>query len=275
MLNESKNCKNYMDCEDILKYFALCQISRCKFKFVDLRKFIIFNDKSCQCSARDKNNAMTLVYIKKSMKVTEFLKEIENFIEENMQRNIEESSLNLLRCKINNEIAKKKQELRPHFGNEAKIEKEMNRCLNLFDILEQYKLTYYKSGKEIKGMVLYKMYSEKEKNLNVNLRNKHGAKWIDYNNQLTKNDIISDDGGICGLWSMKPECAKKCICSKECRDRYGDWLFELEPIDDCNYFITDTEVIGDKYRVVKNFSLKSCNDIRKAISHLENKNISD
>ena len=271
MLNE----KNYKDCEGILKYFALCQISRCKFKFVDLQKFIIFNDKSCQCSARDKNNAMTLVYIKKSMKVTEFLKEIENFIEENMQRNIEESSLNLLRCKINNEITKKKQELRPHFGNEAKIEKEMNRCLKLFDILEQYKLAYYKSGKEIKGTVLYKMYSEKEKNLNVDLRNKHGAKWIDYKRQINGKTGIIHDEGICGLWSMKSDYAKECICSEVCRYRYGDRLFELEPIDDCNYFITDTEVIGDKYRVVKNFSLKSCNDIRKAISHLENKNISD
>jgi hypothetical protein len=285
MLYDSQK-QYYKDCEDKLKYFALCQISRCKFEIVDLknetrrinnvlRKCFARDendDRLCKCFAKNENDDVVLVYLEKSVTLTGFLKEIEHFLQENELRIVRESSLEFLQSKINNEIAQKKRGLRPKFISETEIEQELNRCFKLLDFLEQYKQTYYKLGEEIKGMTLYKIYSESPTSLNGDLRKMHDAKWIDYNGQLNGKTNIIHDEGICGLWSMKSDYAKGCIYSTEVKDHYGDRIFILEPIDDCYYFITNEEVIGDRYHVVGNYSLACSDDISKVKKLFETEN---
>lgn len=271
MLYDSQK-QYYKDCEDKLKYFALCQISRCKFEIVDLKNETRrINNILRKCFARDENDDVVLVYLKKSMTITGFLEEIEYFLQENVRRNVREPSLEFLHRKINNDIAQKKRELRPKFAEE-KIEQELNRCFKLLDFLEQYKQTYYKLGEEIKGMTLYKMYSENPTSLNEHTRKSHDAKWIDYSGQLNGKTGIIYDEGICGLWSMKSDYAKGCIYSTVAKHHYGDRIFILEPINDCHYFITDEEVIGDRYYVVDNFSLVCSDDISKVKKLFEKEN---
>ena len=58
MLYDSQK-QYYKDCEDKLKYFALCQISRCKIEIVDLKNETRrINNILRKCFARDENDVM-------------------------------------------------------------------------------------------------------------------------------------------------------------------------------------------------------------------------
>ena len=71
---------------------------------------------------------------------------------------------------------------------------------------------------------------------------------------------------------MKSDYAKGCIYSTVSKSYYGDRIFILKPINDCHYFITDEEVIGDCYYVVGNYSLVCSDDISKVRRLFEKEN---
>ena len=174
--------------------------------------------------------------------------------------------------KLDKEVTEQAAEFAKKNNHELKIWDEAKKCVKLFDFLKMYKQNYYKLGSEIKGIILCKVYSEKPELLNEHFREMYGAKWIDYEKQLaTTGDIISDDG-LCGLWSTEAELFEQNIGNLN-KDWFGDKVFILVPIDECHYFISDKEVVGNQYKVKCNLSLKYTDfnkELHNAIKKVEN-----
>lgn len=219
-----------------LRRQALCQISRCKFN-VEASKCIV--------QIKSKEDKIIYVYISRTVRSQDFKEQAIRF-------NVPiEPSLYFL-------------------SRQLSFELEKNNKICLFSFLKGYKQKYYKSGKELEGQYFFKMYSRNLGNLNEGLRSLYGANWINYHEQLSGRDsgIIYDEG-VCGLWAMRSRDANRCISIKDCKDHYGNRIFVLKPIKECFYFIykvdfieiTIEEVIGDKYEVIKDFSLENDKDI--------------
>lgn len=258
---KSKNLKDFKCLKDEnLKRLVIGQLSRCRFEINGFK-----------CIVKVKNEETEeLVYFTKKMGVSEFMVEIENYLKPNAV--VEEPSLKFLFDKLDKEVTEQAAELAKKNNHELKIWDEAKKRVKLFDFLKMYKQNYYKLGSEIKGIILCKVYSEKPELLNEHFREMYGAKWIDYEKQLaTTGDIISDDG-LCGLWSTEAELFEQNIDNLN-KDWFGDKVFILVPIDECHYFISDKEVVGNQYKVKCKLSLK-CTDFNKklynAIKKVEN-----
>ena len=246
---KSKNLKDFKCLKDEnLKRLVMGQLSRCRFEI-----------NGSKCIVKVKNQETEeLVYFTKKMGVSEFMEEIKKYLSP-----VEEPSLKFLFNKLDKEVTEQAAEFAKKNNHELKIWDEAKKRVKLFDFLKMYKQNYYKLGSEIKGIILCKVYSEKPELLNEHFREMYGAKWIDYEKQLaTTGDIISDDD-LCGLWSTEAELFEQNIDNLN-KDWFGDKVFILVPIDECHYFISDKEVVGNQYKVKCKLSLK-CTDFNKKL----------
>ncbi len=118
------------------------------------------------------------------------------------------------------------------------------------------KLKIYKKrlvkGRELNHTYLLKLYSKAE--IKSQEREKHNALWIDYEQQLKTSNTIKDSKYGLGIWSFPVKEIEKCL-NKECYQNYGKQLFVLQPIKNVKYIDTGLEVIGKKYKVVKQFDV--------------------
>lgn len=133
--------------------------------------------------------------------------------------------------------------------------------LSLIRILSEYKEYYVKPGYKLKCKKLFKLFSKDELLLNKNIRDEYGVVWIDYVSQLrTSGNIIYDENNINGLWAMTPKALND-IGDKSI-ENYGNNIFILEPISDCNYLETDMEIIGDRFKVLRTINISPNRTIR-------------
>lgn len=128
---------------------------------------------------------------------------------------------------------------------------------SLCETLQEYKDNTVKCGKDIKDK-WYKLYSNSK--IEDPLRDLYGALWIDYDKQLEKNDYIYDENGVNGLWAFKRNVLPK-VLNEQCFNRYGNKLLLVGPMENEYYFFDDKEIIGDKYKVLKQFDLSNISDI--------------
>ena len=251
---KSKNIVDFKFLEDkVLKRLVLGQISRCRFEI----KF-----SKCLVKAKDSTDTEVSVYITKSTKVNEFLEHIKPF---RPPHDVEEPSLAFLCKELDKEILSISKELIKKNNHNIIIEEEAKNRVKLFDFLKTYKQKYYKKGSEIREITLCKMYSESQELINQKFRQEFGAKWIDYKKQLKKTgDIIYDEGGCYGLWAFKKEFCMDAIQDEEYNQQwFGKRLFVLKVIDECYYFLSDIEVVGDKYRKKNDISLLCKKNIQR------------
>ncbi|HGI1594186.1 TPA: hypothetical protein ACJQEX_001766 [Streptococcus pyogenes] len=118
-----------------------------------------------------------------------------------------------------------------------------------------------KPGYKLKCKRLFKLFSKDELLLNKNIRDEYGVVWIDYVSQLrTSGNIIYDENNINGLWAMTPKALSD-IGDKSI-ENYGNNIFILEPISDCNYLETDMEIIGDRFKVLRTINISPNRTIR-------------
>ncbi len=117
--------------------------------------------------------------------------------------------------------------------------------------LKMYKKRLLK-GRELNHTYLLKLYSKTE--IKSQEREKHNALWIDYEQQLKTSNTIKDSKYGLGIWSFPVKEIEKCL-NKECYQNYGKQLFVLQPIKNVKYIDTGLEVIGKKYKVVKQFDV--------------------
>lgn len=132
---------------------------------------------------------------------------------------------------------------------------------SLIYALKEYQDTNLRYGNQIKNKIFYKLYSNDKRHLNLVYRSMYGAKWIDYSDQISNRDrIIFDENQINGLWAMKDDQLKNIVYSIE---MYGDRMFTLELLPDCRYLLTDKEIIGDRFKVIRSNKLSRIVWIRK------------
>lgn len=131
----------------------------------------------------------------------------------------------------------------------------------LINFLTQYQIKYMKKGYELKNKLSYKFYSPDPKLLNTDLRKIYGVKYIDYNKQLdecTSKKIIHNEEGLNGIWTSTPsklEASLKEHFVNHLSTNYGNILLILEVIDDCYYFESDDEIIGNQFKVLEKIIL--------------------
>lgn len=82
-----------------------------------------------------------------------------------------------------------------------------------------------------------------------------GRTWIDYFAQVRgqffrRKKYIWDANDGYGLWAATASWAKDLLRSNKAQERYGDYAFILEPVNNIFYAVDDREVIGDKFEVV-------------------------
>ena len=217
------------DVEEVIrdiKIYVLKQISRCKYE--------ILND-LCYVHAIY-NNSKIEVIVSNNININDFLIQIDEIYKGVLR----EASIDFIRSKI------------------------MDYNGDIIYKLREYKTKNLVKGKDLNNNILYKMYSREP--LEEECRKKFGATWIDYEKQLQETKDIIFDEGIAGLWSFPKDVAYDCIRRKICRERYGERIFVVEPIDDCFYFDDGKEVIGDRFKVIDSMSLKDEKDIMKLLN---------
>lgn len=132
-----------------------------------------------------------------------------------------------------------------------------NGKLEVINILREYQNKHYKHGSEFDDQIWIKIYSDKR--LENFMRTLYGAKWIDYEAQLSNGDIIFDEQHINGLWAMPYDVFKGCF-NDACKENYGNKFFVLKTISDCKYLFDKKELIGDRFKVVAKSTLEPSSD---------------
>ena len=133
---------------------------------------------------------------------------------------------------------------------------------SLINALIEYKEIYKVSGVNLRNRKLFKLFSKKENDLNIEFRNLYKAKWIDFTKQISQgNDEIFDESHLYGLWTMTLEGLKD--IEEKSIEYYGNFIFVLEPLKDCLYIETDKEVVGQRFKVLLSMKLSKVKWIRK------------
>lgn len=109
------------------------------------------------------------------------------------------------------------------------------------------------------------------------MRKLYGAKWINYEKQLSEGDIIFDERHINGLWAMPYDMFLKCF-NEKCKANYGDKFFILKTVPECHYLFDNKEIIGDRFKVVAKSTLELSNgymNILQLYDELQKKSASE
>ena len=152
------------------------------------------------------------------------------------------------------------------FSNESSV-KQLSEFLitflgektDLFSLLNEYfrKYTFVINGNTDK--VWFKFFSDTEPS--DPMRNEYNVKWINYNKQLESSNIIYDENKLVGLFAIENLKTLYEAFSDTCKNRYGNQLFILAPVEGITYFKDENEIIGDSFKVLKKFNLKKFEEI--------------
>jgi len=232
--NNDEIIETFEDADFKLKKYLMCQISRCKFD-------ITTNE--CSVKAMYQGEEVDVIFSSDDIDVYRFLTILNGFTD------------------YENSI---------HFMSDEIYAKELNRIYEdknrtVIDMLRDYKLKYFITGKKLNHTRLYKLYSDKP--LTTKHRKFHNINYIDYNKQLNECNNIIHDEGIAGLWAFPAKTIVEYINMKYASE-YGNKLYVVSPIEDCYYLDTGKEVIGDKYKVEFSILLHNIDDIGTLIKYL-------
>lgn len=148
------------------------------------------------------------------------------------------------------------------------IDKDTTGKQSLIIFLNQYKEKYLQKGRNIHKQYFCKIYSSNPDELNNPLRDRYGAKFLDYEKQMANcffRKYIHNENGLNGIWATTLNTLLNEVNPNQLYENYGDRLLILKPSKKCTYFhfsIENTEeIIGDKFIVVKQKKLP--NDVNE------------
>ncbi len=137
---------------------------------------------------------------------------------------------------------------------------------SLIEVLIKYKSENLKNGSDLNEEVWFKLYHNEDPN--DLYRDHYGAKWIDYEEQLKKGNIIEDSFGINGLWAMPVDVVSK-FMTEESFKLFGNHMFRVKTTPNDSYLLDGEEIIGPRYVVLEKFDLTKPDDIRKLIERID------
>lgn len=133
--------------------------------------------------------------------------------------------------------------------------------------LEKYKKEHTIKGSDLELIYFFKLYSPRKELLNNDMREYYGAGYIDYEKQICvqgASPIIHNDDGLNGIWASSKNSIINSIYYGE-RGLFGNSLFILKPLQDCEYFLfplnpdgdfsSVKEIIGDRFQVMMKMEL--------------------
>ncbi len=138
--------------------------------------------------------------------------------------------------------------------------------IDLVEMLRKYREDHLLSGAALAEEVWFKLYHIKDPK--DSYRDHYGAKWIDYEKQLAKGNIIYDPSNLNGLWAMPADMMIRCM-NEECFERYGNHLLVVRPTPDDAYLLDGKEIIGPRYVVEKKLNLTNADDLGKLFRCLD------
>ena len=211
----------------LCKYF-MSQISRCKFD--------ITNDECLIKAIGENGEIFSITFSNEDINVLEFFKALNGFIRD-------EPSIRVMSDRI---FVKERNDFIHSDGKRTVI-----------DMLRDYKINYFTCGNNLNYRRLYKLCSDEL--FTTNNKKFRNINYIDYQKQLINgNDIIHDEG-IAGVWAFTANTILEYISGKYVNGQniseHENRIYVVSPLEDCNYIDTETEVIGDKYKVEFSTSL--------------------
>lgn len=148
------------------------------------------------------------------------------------------------------------------------IDKDTTGKQSLIIFLNQYKEKYLKKGRDIHKKYFYKIYSSNPDELNNPLRNRYGAKFLDYEKQMANcffRKNIHNENGLNGIWATTLKTLLNEVSPNQLYENYGNRLLILKPSKKCTYLHfsieNKEEIIGDKFIVIKQKKLP--NDVNE------------
>ena len=138
------------------------------------------------------------------------------------------------------------------------IDKDTTGKQSLIIFLNQYKEKYLKKGRNIHKQYFYKIYSSNPDELNNPLRERYGAKFIDYEKQIANcffRKKIHNENGLNGIWATSLNQLLNVVNPNQLYENFGDGLFVLKLSKNCAYFHFNIEnkeeIIGNEFIVVE------------------------
>lgn len=138
------------------------------------------------------------------------------------------------------------------------LDKDSTGKQSLIIFLNQYKEKYLKKGRDIHKKYFYKIYSSNPYELNNPLRERYGAKFLDYEKQIANcffRKKIHNENGLNGIWATSLNQLQNVVNPNQLYENFGNGLFVLKLVKNCKYFHFNIEnkeeIIGNEFIVVE------------------------